>query len=213
MTAGKTALVVLGAALALNTGMEARGDEARKARGVEELARYCDRCHGPGGQGRSGPGLRAAPQLAGQTSAYTLAQLRAFAEGLRKDTAMHLVALSLRPAQRAAVAGYYAGLATNGGGVRAPAALVAAGKTLYEEGFPAGTVPACASCHGADARGAGEVPRLAGQLPAYTQAALASWSKARGEDATEAAKAMRSSAAGLTKPQMRALAAYLGSLP
>ena len=49
----------------------------------------------------------------------------------------------------------------------APRELVAAGKAIYEEGVPDANVPACAACHGPEAKGSGPIPRLAGQLNPY----------------------------------------------
>lgn len=49
----------------------------------------------------------------------------------------------------------------------APPDLVARGTKLYAEGVPDENVPACLACHGPDARGRGQFPRLAGQHGTY----------------------------------------------
>ena len=49
----------------------------------------------------------------------------------------------------------------------APEDLVAAGKKIYEEGIANSDVPPCAGCHGPDAKGNAQFPRLAGQLSDY----------------------------------------------
>ena len=49
-----------------------------------------------------------------------------------------------------------------------PEALVEAGRKIFEDGVPDENVPACAACHGQDAHGSDQVPRLAGQLYSYT---------------------------------------------
>ena len=66
--------------------------------------------------------------------------------------------------------------------VSASRALVATGKTIYEEGDPNSNVPACMACHGGDAKGHEEIPRLAGQLPDYIFNKLVNWNKERGQD-------------------------------
>jgi len=63
----------------------------------------------------------------------------------------------------------------------APRELAAAGKRIYEEGIPSANVPPCANCHGADAKGNGPFPRLAGQLDDYILRKLVNWSQERGQ--------------------------------
>ena len=43
------------------------------------------------------------------------------------------------------------------------ASLAAKGKELFDKGLPERGIPACASCHGANAEGVADFPRLAGQ--------------------------------------------------
>jgi mono/diheme cytochrome c family protein len=47
------------------------------------------------------------------------------------------------------------------------AAAVEHAKSVYNEGDPAHGVPACAACHGPDASGSDQFPRLAGQYASY----------------------------------------------
>ncbi|MGA9838511.1 MAG: hypothetical protein WBQ26_14455, partial [Gemmatimonadaceae bacterium] len=67
------------------------------ARGVPP----CVSCHGPQLMGLA---AMASPRLAGQDSAYVLAQLDAYVSGARNDAVMHPVASLLSPAEREAVA-------------------------------------------------------------------------------------------------------------
>src|SRR5260370_19924100 len=53
------------------------------------------------------------------------------------------------------------------------------GKRIYDDGIPEANIPACAACHGPQAEGEGQNPRLAGQLYAYTVKELANWDKDR----------------------------------
>ena len=64
----------------------------------------------------------------------------------------------------------------------ATARFVAAGKTIFENGVPDANVAACAACHGPDATGSGEIPRLAGQLYPYLIKELTNWGKERGQN-------------------------------
>jgi cytochrome c553 len=65
-----------------------------------------------------------------------------------------------------------------GGG---PRNLLGTGKRIYDEGIPEANIPACAACHGPDAKGQEAIPRLAGQLYAYTVKELTNWSRERGQ--------------------------------
>jgi cytochrome c553 len=75
-------------------------------------------------------------------------------------------------------------------------------------------VPACVTCHGPEAQGAGPIARLAGQLHSYTRKQLLNWSKDRVPDPALVEKlgVMRPVAQSLSKSQIDALASYLNSL-
>jgi len=96
----------------------------------------------------------------------------------------------------------------------APKELVAAGKKIYEDGVPSAEVPACASCHGPEAKGADAFPRLAGQLHDYVGKKLLNWSKERGQDPAkpDTSAIMEPIAHNLTEAQVKAVAAYLSYL-
>lgn len=95
-----------------------------------------------------------------------------------------------------------------------PRDLVATGKTIYEEGVPEANVPACSGCHGPEAKGKNEIPRLAGQLNSYTEKELTDWSKQRGQNPLNegAAAAMKQVAHSLSRSQIAAIASYLSYL-
>jgi cytochrome c553 len=92
---------------------------------------------------------------------------------------------------------------------------VATGRTIYEEGLPESNVPACSACHGQEAKGQDEIPRLAGQLFPYTVKELTNWSKERGQGGTkdDTSAIMAPTAHNLTQSQIAAIAAYLSYLP
>ena len=72
----------------------------------------------------------------------------------------------------------------------------------------------CAGCHGADGKGNGPFPRLAGQLHDYTFNKLVNWSKERGQDPAkpDTSAIMEPIAHGLGQQQVKAVAAYLNYL-
>lgn len=89
-----------------------------------------------------------------------------------------------------------------------PPGSLARGEALVKgEG---GAAP-CASCHGAELRGQGEVPRLAGQQPLHIARQL--FDLKSGSSAGEAAAPMQPVAARLSEDDIIAISAYLGSLP
>ncbi|HML13017.1 MAG TPA: c-type cytochrome [Xanthobacteraceae bacterium] len=171
---------------------------------------YCKTCHGLSGQGFHG--AIPIPRLAGQQPEYFENQLGAFLERRRENKFMFGVVHALTPQMIAALSAHFHDLdAKPVGG--APKDLVPAGKKLYEEGAGA-EVPACGTCHGADAKGNGPFPRLAGQLDDYVFNKLVNWSKERGQDPAkpDTSAIMEPIAHGLSQQQVKAVAAYLNYL-
>ncbi len=172
---------------------------------------YCRTCHGVSGQGFRG--AYPMPRLAGQQPEYIENQLHAFIERRRTNPVMFNVAHVLSPAMVADLAAHFHDLDPKPWG-GAPKELAAEGKTIFEEGIPSANVPACASCHGPDAKGNGPFPRLAGQLNDYIFNKLTNWTKERGQDPAnpDTSAIMEPIAHGLTEPQIKAVAAYLSNL-
>ena len=171
----------------------------------------CKTCHGLSGQGYRG--ANPMPRLAGQQPEYLENQLHAFIERRRTNPIMNNVAHVLSPNMITALAAHFKDLNPKplGG---APQELVAAGKKIYQDGVPGTDIPACASCHGPEAKGDGAFPRLAGQLHDYVLRKLVNWSKERGQDPAnpDTSAIMEPIAHGLTEPQIKAVAAYLSYL-
>ena len=68
-------------------------------------------------------------------------------------------------------------------------------------------------CHGQDAKGKGQIPRLAGQLYWYITKALANWDKERGQGPVKEISAiMTPTAHNLNPAQVSAIAAYVSNL-
>jgi cytochrome c553 len=172
---------------------------------------YCKTCHGLSGQGYRG--YYPMPRLAGQQPKYIENQLRAFMERRRMNPVMFNVAHALSPSMVAALTTYFQDLNPNpiSG---APKDHLALGKTIFEQGLPESNVPACSACHGPEAKGQNEIPRLAGQLFPYTIKALTNWSKERGQGGAkdDTSAVMVPTTHNLTQSQIGAIAAYLSYL-
>ncbi|MGO9672801.1 MAG: c-type cytochrome [Methylocella sp.] len=95
----------------------------------------------------------------------------------------------------------------------APKESLTLGKTIFEQGLPESNIPACAACHGPEAKGNNEIPRLAGQLFPYVVKALTSWTKERGQgSATDTSAIMVPTTHNLNSSQIAAVAAYVSYL-
>ena len=173
---------------------------------------YCKTCHGLSAEGYHG--FYPIPRLAGQQTQYIENQLHAYIEGRRKNSYMYNVAHVLSPQMQVALAKHFSGLNSRPL-ASASRALAATGKAIYEEGDPNANVPACMACHGGDAKGHEEIPRLAGQLPDYIVNKLVNWNKERGQDPKrpDISAIMLPTSHNLTKSQIEAVAAYVNHLP
>jgi cytochrome c553 len=87
-------------------------------------------------------------------------------------------------------------------------------KKIYADGLPEANVPACAACHGPEAKGTGLFPRLAGQLNDYIFRKLTNWSNERGQDPAnpDTSAIMEPIAHNLTEAQIAAVVAYVSYL-
>jgi cytochrome c553 len=174
---------------------------------VPQLAtQVCTNCHGPQGNGMS----PAFPRLAGQQPAYLEAQLVAFRDHSRGDPSamayMWGMASQLNDQTIKQLVAYYADQRPVPGepGDRT---LMAKGQTIYEQGLPDEGVPACISCHGANAEGKDNIPRLGGQYPAYLVKQLAYFkSELRGN-----APVMHAVTYKMSFEQMEAVTVYAAS--
>jgi len=163
----RTGRVLLALALATAGGAAAAQsttpiDPAAARKAVE----LCSTCHGPYGISTS-PDF---PILAAQREGYLEAQIDAFRSHTRAEKDAHDImwgiAGNLDPAIIKGIAQYYAAQPPAPGRVQDPAAI-ARGKEVYDKGLPDRGIPACATCHGQDAKGQSIFPRLAGQHATY----------------------------------------------
>jgi len=198
-------LLVLGASITV------AGGAAESRRDVEAKLHYCTSCHGVSGRGFRG--YYPIPRLAGQQPEYLKNQLEAFSEKRRTNNIMFNVSHTLSGGMQSALATDFQTFNPKplGG---APKDLVPEGKKIFEEGIAAANIPPCAGCHGEDAKGNGQFPRLAGQLDDYTVSKLTNWNKERGQvpDTPDPSTIMEPIAHGLTPAQIKAVAAYVSYL-
>ncbi len=189
-----------------------RADAAVVFKGaVEAKLQYCQDCHGPSGQGYRG--FFPIPRLAGQQAEYLENQLRAFVEHRRPNPIMSNVAHVLSPDMITALATKFREFNPKplAGG---PKELAAKGEKIFQGGVPEDNVAACAACHGPQALGHEEIPRLAGQLYPYVIKELTNWGKERGQNPAhpDTSFIMAPVAHSLTKSQIEAVAAYVSNL-
>ncbi|HYB65525.1 MAG TPA: c-type cytochrome [Steroidobacteraceae bacterium] len=167
---GAAALLALGAAAA-------RADEpdaAARAHAQRIAVTVCGTCHGADGNNMN-PKY---PRLAGQNANYLAAQLKAFRAQTRGDPDaigyMWGMASQLDDDTIQALAAYYSAQKAEPS-ASGDSATVGHGRQIYQQGVAAQGVPACSSCHGPDAHGLQDFPRLAGQHAQYVLKQLASF--------------------------------------
>jgi cytochrome c553 len=166
--------------------------------------RNCTWCHGSAAQGYT-----TAPRLAGQRAQYLENQLAGFHthgrdNPLSKQYMWGAVA-SLDPRAARDLATYFSTLppkAANDGDTE----LVVAGKTIYQQGMPDSNIVACVVCHGPNAEGVAQIPRLGGLAYSYLKRTLEQWGQ--GYHAASGPP-MPDIASKLSSSQIEALASYL----
>jgi cytochrome c553 len=166
--------------------------------------RNCTWCHGLFGQGVS-----TAPRLAGQRHLYIEKEIAGFSRHMRDNPFsrqfMWGAVAALSPQSARELADYFSTLpprAANDG----DRGLAVIGRTMYELGMPDSNVVSCLVCHGPNAEGVREIPRLAGLSYSYLKRRLAQWGE--GYHAA-AAYPMPRVARSLSGSEIDALASYL----
>jgi cytochrome c553 len=141
--------------------------QADEARAKKIISGSCFLCHGAEGDSSS----EVFPRLAGQHHEYIAKQLANFKSGARKSTAMRDMVAKLSPDEMLAIGKFFEKQSVP---VEAPkdAGLAAVGNYIFHNGNKFSGLPACASCHGADAKGTATLPRLASQFAVYTETQL-----------------------------------------
>lgn len=192
--------IAAAAALLAPTSAWAQADEAR----AKKIAGgSCFLCHGAQGESTS----EAFPRLAGQHAEYVAKQLEAFKSGQRKSSAMNEMVAKLTPDEMLALGKYYEKMSLPREEAKDPQ-LAAMGRYVYHNGNKFSGVPACVSCHGTNAEGAANLPRLATQFSGYIHTQLKSFNK---RDRTNDNVVMHVVAEKMTELEMAAVAEYVSS--
>jgi cytochrome c553 len=188
------------------TSAGAQNNAADVQKAAEEKAvNLCSTCHGPRGVSTS-PEF---PILAAQRKGYLEAQIDAFRKRTRAEKDAHDfmwgIAGNLDESIIGALAAYYSAQPPAPGRTDNPA-LVAKGKELFDKGVPERGIPACMACHGADATGVADFPRLAGQHEKYVVKQLNFI-----QSLVRAAPVMHGIVKDLAPAEIQAVAAYVQS--
>jgi cytochrome c553 len=164
----------------------------------------CILCHGREGESASA----VYPRLAAQHPDYLQKQLQDFRDGRRKSDTMSDMVKDLKDGEFAGLAAWF--------GSRKPAFrqpgdsdLAAVGKYVFTRGNSFSGVPACTTCHGDKGHGTHQLPRLAGQHPAYLEVQLKEFGK---RERSNDNAIMHSVASKLTELEVRAVSVYIGGL-
>ena len=172
--------------------------------GESAAVRNCTWCHGTGAQGYT-----VAPRLAGQRPQYIMSQIRSFHEHTRDNPFskqyMWSAVASLSAYAARDLANYFASIppkpANDGNSV-----LAERGRTIYMDGIPEANVVSCYACHGPNAEGIRDIPRLGGLAYFYIKARLEQWGQ--GYHSTPGSP-MPIVATHLGPEEVEALASYL----
>ena len=143
--------------------------------GESASVRNCTWCHGTGAQGYT-----VAPRLAGQRPQYIMSQIRNFREHARDNPFskqyMWSAVAALDPHTARDLANYFATIppkAANDG----DSTLASRGRTIYLDGIPEANIVSCYACHGPNAEGVRDIPRLGGLAYFYLKGRLEQWSQ------------------------------------
>lgn len=182
-----------------------------KVSGTTIAQQVCSLCHGIDGNSTS-PNF---PNLAGQQPAYFMAQMREFRGHSRLDPAgfeyMWGLSRSLTDDQIKGLANYFSAQeVASAPGLIKDGAAIAAGRSIFEQGVPDKGVPACGTCHGAQAKGNEQFPQLAHQHADYLTKQLMVFQ--RTEERPEGS-IMKTVAHELTRKNMQDVSAYLQEFP
>lgn len=160
----KIAILAVFAAAASNVSSRA---------GESAAVRNCTWCHGTGAQGYT-----VAPRLAGQRPQYIMSQIRSFREHSRNNPFskqyMWSAVAALDPHTARDLANYFATIRpkpANDG----DSTLASRGRTIYMDGIPEANIVSCYACHGPNAEGVRDIPRLGGLSYSYLKDRLEQW--------------------------------------
>src|SRR5882672_391137 len=164
----------------------------------QKKAEVCTACHGVNGNSQ----VPQFPILAGQTARYIYLQLKDFQEGRRTEAAMEPFYKNLTREDMLDLAAFFSAQKPISNTFAAEAARIARGQAKAEETL-------CTMCHLGGFKGQNEIPRVAGQHPAYVIKQMQDFKHGR---RTNDAGNMSSVAKTLSDDDIEDLAHYLSNL-
>ena len=191
------ALMLLWVAGVLPFSVYGADDDVQRIEAGRRIATFCANCHGASGVSA----IPNVPNLAAQNPDYLLAQIDAFVTGKRKNAFMEGLMKVLEPADKTAVATFYAAQPAPPVSVVPEAQRVAGGAAFTR---------LCARCHGDNGHGNATTPRLAGQQAEYLRLNLERYLNLSGE---RFYAPMTAAVTQLGDKNIPAVIAYLRSLP
>jgi cytochrome c553 len=194
----------IGLALAASAAQAQVAGDATK--GKEIVDKVCVACHGADGNGP----VPTFPRLAGQSAEYLQKQLQDFKKNKRQNDIMAPNAAVLSDEDMANLAVYFSAQKVAAAAPEGDAALLAAGKKLFDEGNTVSGVPACSGCHGTTGGGSALYPRIASQHLPYVLDQLKQFATGKRKNDK---RLMQAVASRLTEEETQAVAHYVASLP
>jgi len=164
----------------------------------EKKTASCTTCHGNDGNSAAA----AYPNLAGQTSAYLLKQLKDFKEGKRKSVVMSPMVGFMNDQDMQDLSDYFSIQNPQRASFTPDPALAAEGKKITQQ-------LQCVSCHQPNFKGLNEFPRVTRQQYNYTVKQLKDF---RDGVRTNDNGTMAPMAKNLTDDQIKAIVHYLSTL-
>ena len=201
-----SALLVACATVFSAQAQEVKGD----AKAGEKKIAMCIGCHGIKGYQASFPEIYKVPMISGQGAKYIVSALNAYKKGERKHPSMRGIADNLSDQDMADIAAYYEGHGKVEGA--AAPAKAAEGSAKVAELVKKG---ACVSCH--DDSFSKPIdpsyPKIAGQHADYLYVALKAYKTENNPQVGRANGVMGGVAKQFSNAELKAMAAYIGSLP
>ncbi|MDR0996046.1 MAG: c-type cytochrome [Zoogloeaceae bacterium] len=162
-----------------------------------KISTFCANCHGDSGVSK----IPAVPNLGGQNPDYVLEQTRRFGDGRRQDAFMQGLIRILTEDEKTQLAIFYSNQDVPPNNNQ-PTVLVDKGRALFTR--------LCARCHLPTGHGSMTIPRLAGQHPEYV---IMSVSRYRDNTGVRRDPLMSSAVAQMKDDDIKAVAAYVATLP
>jgi len=179
---------------------------------IEQRMLACAVCHGANGEGLKLNEYH--PRLATKPEFYLYNQLVNFRDKRREYGAMNYMVAYLSDSYLLEIAAYYSKLQPPypAPSTRAPAAELARGGKLVNEGDESRKLPSCVSCHGKALTGMEPaIPGLVGLYPPYVASQLGAWKS--GTRHAMAPDCMHEVAKVLTEKDIGAITAWLVAQP